>query len=657
MRDQLKKLCLMGLCLALLHCGNTADSIPVLEDQRTAHSQELVDLLQGADAARRLRSAQAMGRIQSPFYAESLAVAVSTDDEATRKAALFALGQLGLAEGAEPDAQAIEACITALDDADQTIVVLALEALGKLAAGSAEKTIAAFLTHASPDVRATAVDALMRRQYVPVWRGETDDAPELSQATRTALIGRLGDASPDVRWRVAHLFSRNPHPEAVAGLVSLIDDPAELARLFAIRAIGGTGDATVVDALLPALDDASAAVRVEAVRALGTLDQAGRLDGRLPDEPSFHVRAALARALSGLNGATTPETLTRLRELETDPSPAVRMAAMDALAQRSGAAYGAALRQYLADESWLIRAAAAQAAGHLEEAGVPLIETALGDADHRVAAAALEALRDIEGHEALIEASLSSPDLAVRGTAVSLIAERDHEMRSAWLKQAYDRSTGVDWIEIREAIVDALADLADAEPVLREIMSTDTAASVQSKAALALKQRGVAVPDLVPAPIEPSPFLSIHFDRDPMVVLETTRGDIVIRALASEAPQHVANLVQLVEQGFYDGLSWHRVVPNFVIQGGDPRGDGWGGPGYTLRDEINQVRFERGAVGMPKAGKDTGGSQIFITHLPTPHLDGNYTLFGLVVEGLDVIDRIEVGDQIVRAYLDPRRPE
>jgi cyclophilin family peptidyl-prolyl cis-trans isomerase len=113
----------------------------------------------------------------------------------------------------------------------------------------------------------------------------------------------------------------------------------------------------------------------------------------------------------------------------------------------------------------------------------------------------------------------------------------------------------------------------------------------------------------------------------------------------------VAAFVDRVREGFYDGTIWHRVVPNFVVQGGDPRGDGWGNGGVTLRDEINPLPFGRGAVGMPKAGKDTGGCQLFITHVMTPHLEGTYTVFGQVVAGMDVVDRIEVGDRIVRATL------
>jgi len=120
-----------------------------------------------------------------------------------------------------------------------------------------------------------------------------------------------------------------------------------------------------------------------------------------------------------------------------------------------------------------------------------------------------------------------------------------------------------------------------------------------------------------------------------------------IRLMDRAAPVHVAAFLERVDVAFYDGLIWHRVVPNFVIQGGDPRGDGWGSDDETLRDEINPLRYMRGSVGMPKAGKDTGGCQLFITHVPTPHLDGNYTIFGQVVLGLEVIDAIEVGDEIL----------
>jgi cyclophilin family peptidyl-prolyl cis-trans isomerase len=276
----------------------------------------------------------------------------------------------------------------------------------------------------------------------------------------------------------------------------------------------------------------------------------------------------------------------------------------------------------------------------------------MGDSDTRVRTAALAAVERIGGGETLVLEALEAEDLALRGTAVALLAKREHPRKLELFAAAYDSSAGVEWIEIREAIADAVGDLDGAEPLLRRMVEDDPASSVRGKARGALAGRGVLLPRPREASAEASALLGVRFEDDPVVTLVTPKGEIRIRCLAREAPIHVASFVDLVRKGFYDGTIWHRVVSNFVIQGGDPRGDGWGGAGYTLRDEINTIRFGRGTVGMPKAGKDTGGGQIFITHVPTPHLDGNYTVFGRVVSGLDVVDRIEVGDAIVRARVD-----
>jgi cyclophilin family peptidyl-prolyl cis-trans isomerase len=114
--------------------------------------------------------------------------------------------------------------------------------------------------------------------------------------------------------------------------------------------------------------------------------------------------------------------------------------------------------------------------------------------------------------------------------------------------------------------------------------------------------------------------------------------------LPTEAPLTVDNFVRLAQRGYFRGITIHRVVPNFVIQDGDPRGDGNGGPGYQIRCEINQVPYERAAVGMALSGKDTGGSQWFVTHSRQPHLDGGYTVFGRVASGMHVVDNIVRGD-------------
>lgn len=131
--------------------------------------------------------------------------------------------------------------------------------------------------------------------------------------------------------------------------------------------------------------------------------------------------------------------------------------------------------------------------------------------------------------------------------------------------------------------------------------------------------------------------------------IETPKGTIVLDLYSEEAPGTVANFAKLARQGFYNGLTFHRVIPDFVIQGGCPRGDGTGGPGYTIKCETegNPHHHVRGSLSMAHAGKDTGGSQFFICHQPQPHLDGKHTVFGQVVQGLDVVDRIQQGDKML----------
>ena len=130
-------------------------------------------------------------------------------------------------------------------------------------------------------------------------------------------------------------------------------------------------------------------------------------------------------------------------------------------------------------------------------------------------------------------------------------------------------------------------------------------------------------------------------------IFDTARGPIRVEMLPDQAPLTVANFVNLARRGFYDGLGFHRVIADFMVQGGCPEGSGRGGPGYRFEDETgNGVRHERGVLSMANAGPNTNGSQFFITHVATPWLDGKHTVFGKVVEGLDVVDAIAQGDAI-----------
>jgi cyclophilin family peptidyl-prolyl cis-trans isomerase len=154
------------------------------------------------------------------------------------------------------------------------------------------------------------------------------------------------------------------------------------------------------------------------------------------------------------------------------------------------------------------------------------------------------------------------------------------------------------------------------------------------------------VPGNAPAPYD-DPLL-IAPTNSPHVFVETARGTIEFELAVVDAPQTSRNFINLARKGYFNGLAIHRVVPNFVVQDGDSRGDGSGGPGYTIRDELNDRPFLRGTVGMALSGKDTGGSQFFIMHSPAPHLDAKYTAFGHVVAGMEVVDQIQQGDVIQR---------
>ena len=153
---------------------------------------------------------------------------------------------------------------------------------------------------------------------------------------------------------------------------------------------------------------------------------------------------------------------------------------------------------------------------------------------------------------------------------------------------------------------------------------------------------------------ENPPALTIDEDRVYLVKLETTKGEVQLELYPEHAPKTVNNFVFLVKEAFYNGISFHRVIDNFMVQGGDPTGSGMGGPGYKFEDELSGNPLKHGSkvISMANSGPNTNGSQFFITHLPQPHLDGKHTVFGKVLQGEDVVDSIQQGDLINKASVD-----
>jgi cyclophilin family peptidyl-prolyl cis-trans isomerase/HEAT repeat protein len=628
--------------LFLVACAPSPDrAIEAEADLRVPDSALLLERLSSGDAPERVRAARAIGRIQSPAYIEGLAGALADERTEVRVAALFALGQLGLFQDRPVDPRAAEAVRPMLRGDDPEVLVAALDAMGKLSGTEVAPAISGFLVHENPDVRAEAAYALFRLRFAPLWRREADEAPGLPDDAVEGLTRAMFDPDARVRFAATYAFSRYADARARTALLDALDEPDARIRLFAVRGLGQLADETTAARLIEHLADEDAGVRVEAVAAL---DRAGGLGALVAhaEDPSFHVRAAIARALGG---AVTDTSMELLRRYENDDSVTVRVAAIDALSERSAPGLLESVAGWAVAEDWRIRAAAARAAAAAGEAGLAAATVAYGDEDIRVRTAVLEGLAGTGSGDAIVTAAIAHDDLALRGTAVGLVAERPQLDRLGLLTAAYSSGPWEDWIEVRESIVDALAEIEGSEGFLRRIAEHDDAASVRGKAIAALGEDPPPVPALGIEDL--SPWIARPLPAGVGVDLETVHGTMRIDVLTEQAPVHAAAFLDRVDRGFYDGLTWHRVVSNFVIQGGDPRGDGWGSAGETLRDEINTARYGRGALGMPKAGKDTGGCQLFITHVPTPHLDGNYTVFGQVVSGLDVIDRIEVGDTIV----------
>jgi len=149
------------------------------------------------------------------------------------------------------------------------------------------------------------------------------------------------------------------------------------------------------------------------------------------------------------------------------------------------------------------------------------------------------------------------------------------------------------------------------------------------------------------------PVMAIDTGKTHQIKLETTRGEILLELYPEHAPKTVNNFIFLIMEDFYDGVTFHRVIENFMVQGGDPTGTGRGGPGYRFEDELvnNPPKHGTKVISMANAGPNTNGSQFFITHLPQPHLDGKHTVFGKVIQGEDVVDAIRQGDVISKASL------
>jgi cyclophilin family peptidyl-prolyl cis-trans isomerase len=399
-------------------------------------------------------------------------------------------------------------------------------------------------------------------------------------------------------------------------------------------------------------------VALEAIRALGLIgDQAsGAALLKIAGDPRGNVlrRLEAVTAVGALDGEVVADTLL---DLLADPNPAVRAAALRAVARSDQETFVTVLSGLDPDSHWTVRSALAEVLATLPAGlGLPRLQLMLRDEDQRViphVLTALTALGAPEAGRALIE-RLKADDPVVRAAAAAGLGKVRPPEAAPALAEAYRTGRRDATYVARAAALDALAAYGEAAVrlVLEEALK-DPDWAVRLKASTVLRKidpSSDAGSAIRPATVVDgavyqeaelvNPSVSTH------AYVETDRGTIQIELAVLDAPLTVRNFVGLARKGYFDGLLIHRLMPDFLLQTGDPRGDGTGGPGYTIRDELNQRPFLRGTVGMALDWEDAGGSQFFIATTPQPLFDARYTAFGRVVSGIEVLDRIEPWDVV-----------
>ncbi|HEX6105397.1 MAG TPA: peptidylprolyl isomerase [Gemmatimonadales bacterium] len=630
------------------------------EDARSFQPELFRRALVSPDSLVRRMGAMSAGRI-GDLRATPLVMPLLGDPDSTvRVAAAFALGLLRDTAAARP----LMDRLTGLPALEATSAAEAVTALAKIGGEGAGEFLNGVLT-GRVTLSVTDREPAVLAALLESWRLGSD-------APATALLPFADDTAVTRRWRAAFSLGRLRAPAAAERLTVLLRDRETVVRAVAARALthgyveaAGLSAGTVADLLARAALDPNAQVRIHALRSLAGFRDSTQATDVLPllGDPLPNVQVQAAATLGELGGAEASRALARLAG--GGGLFAVRREALVGLARADSAAFATALPPWRSSSDWRARAAAAE--GSVTAGTAPWFLT---DKDPRVVAAGLQAwAAEVEGPDSALLAAarprLTHADAAVRSVAADAVSRAADPADLPALIQGYRRAA-------RDSVAEAALSALRAVVAIRE-RGAETEARVDREFLAAAARPAdylirrwaeehwpQAAARWGPAyPLETG--RSVQDYRDvvqrfvlgpdslarPRVRIETEqRGPIEIELLGPEAPLTVANFLRLVSRRFFDGNRWHRVVPNFVVQDGDPRGDGFGGPGGAIRDEINRHRYDGPMLGMALSGPDTGSSQWFINLSPQPHLDGTYTVFGRVVGGQAVLTRITQGDVI-----------
>jgi cyclophilin family peptidyl-prolyl cis-trans isomerase/HEAT repeat protein len=624
----------------------------------------------------RAAAAFALGEVESLAGAAALLARLKeTNDRVMRARILEALGKIAAAVPKEAEASAQESRNAILEGlkteaqrpsaADKITILLGLTAALRARPANSGPTVAQFLTFPDPRIRADAGNTLARL--------------------------RLNDGNPILRKL-------------------LTSDPDPVVRANAARVLGATEDKESFEKLLDrSLNDMDSRVRVSAIRALASLKD-GRATQPLMDRGSVLLVAAKDKATAGSPPAEINElleivtTIGRLRQHSDDerairwlrelrpvigvgaPEMEIAQARVYPSAYLSQLGGGPAARlkaQELLFINWRAASSFAQGLGEIatapdsnrenKAAREQAADLLRGMLDYRNSGITINTLVAVHSEYAIpdvlrafaahkpkdlvdvLRKHLKESDAVIRSTVADLLGElpADEVIARALIDALPVALRDKKLNDAALSVLDALAKQKSSqsnEAIMSALDSDDHLIRRRSVALLKANGAGdyssrIGTVKTLNTVADYQRAIS-RIGKPVKAVVSTSKGSFTIALLPAEAPLTVDNFIKLAKRGYFRGITVHRVVPNFVIQDGDPRGDGNGGPGYQIRCEVNDVPYERGAVGMALSGKDTGGSQWFVTHAPQPHLDGGYTVFGNVVEGMKVVDGIARGEVI-----------
>jgi HEAT repeat protein/cyclophilin family peptidyl-prolyl cis-trans isomerase len=635
-----------------------------LEDSRSlkdpsAEAADLLKLLADPEARVRRRAALAVGRVGLAAGVAPLVDVLRDGDAEVRQMAAFALGLIG-------DRSARDPLIAALADSTPLMQGSAAEALGLIGDVAAADPIAKVLTGivASGAVAQppAAVDESRRDTPAAVFRLGIFALVRLKAYDQLAAVVVDPSGKPRTSWwPVAFALQRIEDRRAAPALLALARDADPYTRAFAVKGLGALKDRAAAGIIVPLLTSGDIGVQVEAIRAAGRIGDVTAAPTLLNLAQRGDITPSVRfEAVTALGSLKAPGVADVLIDLLGDRDPRIRAAALGSAATVAPEDFVTILSSLDPDPDWHVRTALAVLLGTLpRQSALPRLSAMLGDSDDRVIAAVLTSLVKLNAPAAgdILLDHLKSDDPVVRAAAASGIGDLRLPAGAQALPAAYQFALRDSTYVARAATIEAFSKygITVARSLLDAALS-DKDWAVRVRAAALLKQGDPASDAL--SRIRPAPTrLAADAYQSPSLTtpkvstqafIDTDRGTIQIELAVLDAPLMVDNFITLVKKGFFAKLTFHRVVPDFVVQGGDPRGDGEGGPGYTVRDEINQRPYLRGTVGIALDWADTGGSQFFITHSPQPHLDAKYTVIGRVIAGMDVVDGIQQNDVIRR---------